>query len=159
MRRASATGLLDNLGGEGQPLPESHGRDSSMGQAAIQQLRRVARRGPGTQHPGARLSPFSPRPDPRQDYSTPCEYALQRYTAPCSAPPCAQATRAGLDCGEVRGCAQREAVSIMAARVSGRNLCYAEAVRIVGRNVDKWIVRTQAATPYGSEERVVAGTL
>ena len=58
MRRASATGLLDNLGGEGQPLPESHGRDSSMGQAAIQQLRRVARRGPGTQHPGARLSPF-----------------------------------------------------------------------------------------------------
>ena len=36
MRRASATGLLDNLGGEGQPLPESHGRDSSMGQAAIQ---------------------------------------------------------------------------------------------------------------------------
>ena len=112
MRRASATGLLDNLGGEGQPLPESHGRDSSMGQAAIQQLRRVARRGPGTQHPGARLSPFSPRPDPRQDYSTRCEYALQRYTAPCSAPPCAQATRAGLDCGEVRGCAQRGAVSI-----------------------------------------------
>ena len=63
MRRASATGLLDNLGGEGQPLPESHGRDSSMGQAAIQQLRRVARRGPGGQHPGAQLSPFSPRPD------------------------------------------------------------------------------------------------
>ena len=63
MRRASATGLLDNLGGEGQPLPESHGRDSSMGQATIQQLRRVARRGPGGQQPGARLSPFSPRPD------------------------------------------------------------------------------------------------
>ena len=62
MRRASATGLLDNLGGEGQPLPESHGRDSSMGQAAIQQPRRVARRGPGPA-PGrpARL-PLSPRP-------------------------------------------------------------------------------------------------
>lgn len=81
MRRASATGLLNNLGGEGQPLPESHGRDSSMGQAAIQQLRRVARRGPGGQHPGVRLSPFSPRPDSGRT-STPCEYALQRYTVP-----------------------------------------------------------------------------
>ena len=85
MRRASATGLLDNLGGEGQPLPESHGRDSSMGQAAIQQLRRVARRGPGAQHPGARLSPFSPRPDSGLT-TAPCEYALQRYTVPCPAP-------------------------------------------------------------------------
>ena len=43
------------------------------------------------------------------------------------------------------------------ARVSGRNLCYAEAVRTVGRNVDRWIFRTQVATPYRSEERVVAG--
>ena len=51
----------------------------------------------------------------------------------------------------------------MAARVSGtsagRNLCYAEAVRIVGRNVYRWIFRTQAATPYRSEERVVAGNV
>ena len=85
MRRASATGLLDNLGGEGQPLPESHGRDSSMGQAAIQQLRRVAKLGPGGQHPGAQLSPFSPRPDSGLT-TAPCEYALQRYTVPCPAP-------------------------------------------------------------------------
>ena len=46
MRRASATGMLDNLGGEGKPLPESHGRDSSTGQAAIQRPSRVAKRRP-----------------------------------------------------------------------------------------------------------------
>ena len=57
-----------------------------------------------------------------------------------------------------RGCVDiLQGLSIMAARVSGRNLCYAEAVRTVGRNVDRWIFRTQVATPYRSEERVVAG--
>ena len=80
MRRASATGLLDNLGGEGQPLPESHGRDSSMGQAAIQQPRRGGRRGPGAQRPSAQHSPLAAaRLWP--DYSTHCEHALQPYTA------------------------------------------------------------------------------
>eukprot|EP00964_Phaeocystis_antarctica_P131113 scaffold94974_cov60-Phaeocystis_antarctica.AAC.10 len=95
MRRASATGLLDNLGGEGQPLPESHGRDSSMGQAAIQQPRRVGRRGPGAQRPSAQRPsaqrPSAQRPSAQHsplaaarlwpDYSTHCEHALQPYTA------------------------------------------------------------------------------
>ena len=80
MRRASATGLLDNLGGEGQPLPESHGRDSSMGQAAIQQPRRVARRGPGPA-PGRPALTTLAAAHLRPDYSTHCEHALQPYTA------------------------------------------------------------------------------
>ena len=47
----------------------------------------------------------------------------------------------------------------MVARVSGRNLCYAEAVRTVGRNVDRWIFRTQVATPYRSEGRELVSVL
>ena len=102
MRRASATGLLDNLGGEGQPLPESHGRDSSMGQAAIQQPRRVARRGPGPAPGRPARSPLSPRPVSGLTTAHIVSMHCSR-TRPCSSL-CAQAPHAGLD-AEVRGCA------------------------------------------------------
>ena len=58
MRRGLAAGLLENLAGEGSPLPDRHAADSSLGHAAMQAHARQANASPTDISPSAAAASF-----------------------------------------------------------------------------------------------------